>query len=691
MSKPQNPLNLFRTYSYHHILIACDGTDTAEELATVSEITAFDHERAEKKFCPQRVPGGRGKYVVLINGMSDTQFTVLSATWTSVLIPNQGAEESGEGSAYYRTMAVDGELKIQEPLGVNFLNVLNEVTKSLGTDPNGVCFVLKTVFVGHRDNGTSEIIPNVRPLLFMAFDISAIFDVTGAEYIFSLVGIVNGAARLPHQSAIGQDFSFEIPEGSTIGKAFELLQDELNGYYGKYLDQLQVEAECNDLDFDRTDFIEVEYRILVHPDYAKLPVGTASPASQQTKGNDDPIVEVTGKSASIEKLIDIIMRTSQEVIEEDQKPAAERHMFKITSTLKTGPEKYIVEYEVQRYKAVLVGAEELFTFEPPLDANGNPQGIEFDYIFTGKNIDVTSFDIKMQMGMAFLQTLNVSSSIPTNSNEIINHFNRQSLASGTGTRRGPGDQQEGGGCLLDERNNDPEPVKRPIFLGQSVTESTIRNKRFATSAQNYNAILSRHAAYENIEARMTIRGNPQLLEETTQLPSYMDPTIPLDEASAAQKPGRINVPDEERLPEELRNRPLMSEIHRTPGYVKVNVFMPNSSLIDTASDLHSADFAQNFWYQGWYFLYAINHSFEDGDFTQELEMFSLPTEESQHELNKTREDCSGSTTESSQSTTTGTAPTTTTSENVTQTPNTGDGGDALEQTIEQRNARWRLR
>lgn len=682
MSRPQNPLNLFRTYSYHHILVACDGTDTAEELAQVSEITAFDHERAEKKFCPQQVIGGRGKYVVLINGMSDTQFTIKSASWASVLIPNQGVEESGEGSTYFRTMAVDGELKIQEPLGVNFLNVLNEVTKSLGTDPNGVCFLLKTIFVGHRDDGTTEIIPNVRPLLFLAFDISAIFDVTGAEYLFAFVGIVNGAARLPHQSSIGEDFDLYIKENSTIGKALQQLEDELNEYYETYFDQLEAEANCNNVEFDRDEFIPVEYRILVHPDYSNLRVGTASLPTQQTKGNDDPIVEVNGKSSSIERLIDIIMKTSQEVLDEDQKSGDERHMFKITSTLRTGPDKYIVEYEVQRYKAAIVEAEQLFTFEPPVDANGTPQGIEFDYIFTGKNIDVISFDIKMQMGMAFFQTLSVASSIPSNSDEILNHYNRQLFSSGAGTRKGPGDQQEEGGCILDDR--DKEPTRRPLFLGQSVSDSTVRNNRFASSAANYNSILARHAAYENIEARMTIRGNPQLLEETTQLPSYMDPRISLDQASASQHPQEIRVPDDERLSEEERNRNLMSEIHRTPGYVKVNVFMPNSALIDTAEDLHSADFAQNFWYQGWYFLYAINHTFDDGEFTQELEMFSLPTEETQHGLNKSRENCGKTAVTANRE-----SNNRTTSQNVTQTKNTGTSGNLGEKTVSEVNARWR--
>lgn len=633
MSRPQNPLNLYRSYSYHHILVACDGTETAEELARTSEITQFDHERAQKKFCPQSNTVGR--YVVLVNGLSDTQFTIKSARWSSVLIPNE--TDTGEGSTHFRTMAVDGELEIHEPLGVNFLNLLNEITKSLGTDPNGVVFLLKTIFVGSKDDGQTEFIANIRPLLFIAYDISALFDVTGAEYTLAFVGVTNGAARLPHVSSVGDGFTFKMDPGQTLLAAFTQLKERLNTYYAEQKRTLSAQAECFGMEsgFFENQFIDVTYDIIIDPIYRgeEYIVGDDVPPNQTDKGDGDAIVK-KGGSISVEGLIDTIMYSSKRVKAEEADENENRHMHKITSTIVTGPDKYEVTYHVQRFQATVIPVEKFFTFEPP-----DGQGIEFDYIFTGRNIDIKTFDIKMQMGMAFLQTLSANPSLPTNATNIISHFNSETKVSGTGNSQGSGDQRPlvEGRCDDDARNQDVRR-KKPLFLGMSIKDSLLRNRRLPGPATSYSTLLARHAAFENIEARMVIHGNPQLLEETTQYTGDLNPTITETQPAVITASGFEQLPDEEQL------RNVWTAVHRLPAYLKVNVFMPNSSLaVKDPDSIFNEDFSQNFWYNGWYFVYGINHVFEDGEFTQEIEMFSLPTDASQGELGKSENKCDGTT------------------------------------------------
>jgi len=621
MSTPKNPLDVFRSYAYHHILIACDGTETAEKLATVSEITAFDHEGAEAKFCPRKVTGGSGQYIVLINGMSDAQFTITDAKWTSVLIPNNKQGE-GDASTTIRTMAVDGEINIQEPLGVNFLNLLNDVTKSLGTDPNGVVFMLKTIFVGHHHAGRTEYITNIRPLLFLAYDITSLFDVTGAEYTLSFVGISNGAAQLPHNSAITNGFHFTVPSGKKmLSEVMAKLGTELTAHYARQKAELIKQAQKIKLDYNIEDeFIDVEYVIILHPEYYDKKAGTAAIKTSTDTGDDDTII--TGDSLSVESVISAIMKSSKSVMDEDQKSAAagERYQFRITSTLETSPDKYKIIYQVQRWKATVVPVENLFTFEPPKNKDGTPGGIEFDYIFSGQNVDVLSFDLKMQMGMAFFQTLAVESSIPSGASQVIKHYNPSSKVAGTGNKNGTGDQSEFGGGCENSAVNSKKRRKKPLFLGMSVDDSSVRNKRFPSTVANYDAILQRHAAFENIEARMIIRGNPQLLEDTTHYASNLDPTGP--SFTPIVRTGQ----------DDARN--IVPNLQSQPGFVKVNVMMPNSSQVGPAGQMYSQDFSRNFWYPGWYFLYSVNHTFSDGEFTQELEMYSLPTDASQHKVSE---------------------------------------------------------
>lgn len=614
MSDPQNPLDRFRSYSYHHILVACDGTDTAEALAQESEITLFDHERAKEKYCPQQILNGAGNYIVLINGTSDAQYTIKSVKWSTSIIPAQGIN----GVNQTTSMATDGELHIEEPLGVNFLNLLNEVTKRLGTDPNGVVFLLKTIFVGERDDGKTETITNIQPLLLFFYDISALFDITGAEYTISFAGIANGAARLQQCSTISDGFAFTIDNRGkkTLRELIEVdLPKQLNAFYQKRKQELiAAAAGVTNISYDE-EFMDVNYTFSLHPDYYNYVVDTC-PASRQNKGTDDPTYTLKGETMSIDDFLDLLMKSSTEVINQEEAGAKERYMHKITSTLHTGPDHYTVEYQIHRYKASVIPVEQMFTFTP-----GEGQGIIFDYIFTGRNVDIQTFDIKMQLGMVFFQTLNVSSSIPADARDVTTHTTPNVPIAGQGTLNGTGDQKEGGACGKKKR-------KKPLFLGESIRDSSTRNNRSPNLTANYNSLIAKHAAVEMLQARMVIRGNPQLMADTTPMPSVFRYMGDLTKAGKNEKPPVINTGTPGA-------RNYFEAIHRLPAYVKVNVMMPTRSLAYNPSSLYSNDYAQNFWYPGWYLLLAINNVFDDGEFTQELEMNSIPVDSSQQNLSKT--------------------------------------------------------
>jgi hypothetical protein len=104
------------------------------------------------------------------------------------------------------------------------------------------------------------------------------------------------------------------------------------------------------------------------------------------------------------------------------------------------------------------------------------------------------------------------------------------------------------------------------------------------------------------------------------------------------------------MPQVLGERRLMSAIHRIPGYVKVNVYMPNDfQNLYQNDNSFSNDYATKFWYPGWYFLHSITHTFSDGEFRQEMQMFSIPVNETQEKM-KGNEDCTkGNTTNSAAS------------------------------------------
>jgi len=615
MSRPMNPLATFRSYAYHHILVACDGTDTAEALAEHSEITLFDHERAGRRYAPQKIPNGDGRYIVVINGTSDAAFYIQSASWSSVVVPR----EAPNGEQQFHTMIADGELTIKEPKGVRFYNLLNRILKDLGTDANGVCFLLKTIFVGIRDDDTTELITNIRPHMFLMYDTSALFDVTGAEYVINFVSITNGAARMPQMSSIVGGVTVNVGKKGVenLRRAIGGLDEDgeyQEGALGQAINQ-HYEAEWEKLQssFKRTNpqvrfdeqFRRVHYKFIIDPAYNEFVCGDNGLPSSTDTGDKDTIASYQGGSTSIENLIADIMRTSKAVVTEHQASAAtgKKFIFKITSTLETSPTKFDVIYYVERYQAAVVKKDDWLTFTPEKVA-GEGRGIEFDYIFTGQNVDVKSFDLKFQMGLVFFQILNAYNNVPAKTSDVTNRCTEQIQTVTGGMLQGTSDQSV--------------TLRQPLFLGATSENVVARGKRLAAGTLSYHALMERQAAIESVQSRLVIHGNPQLLNESTLLPKSILPV-------GSEPPPVVQTADSSILPEDEKPRRIMPELYKTPGYVKVNVKMPTLWQEDTSQNDfdYPQDYAQDFWYRGWFFVVEIKNVFDSGEFSQELDLVAL--------------------------------------------------------------------
>lgn len=630
MSSPPNPLDAYRSYAYHHILIAADSTATAIGLAEAPELELAAYEHPDIKFCPKDSPNG-GKYVVLINGMTDAQFSIKSAKWASVIVPSAGTTSSSQAMSS-TTMAVDGELVVVEPQGLNFMNLLNETTKMLKIDPTTITFVLKTIFIGHRDDGTQRYIMDIKPLVFMMIDITAAIDVAGAEYTMGLVGVANGAGKMPHMTSLATGFEFNIPTGD-IQNAMSVLTRKLNEKYKTERHELKdAMARCGTgIDIDQ-EFSHVEYSVTA-PDYSGYPVGDLEDGKYRT-GDSGTHVAQLGRSSSIENLIGAVMNSSSKVARDAQEDPPNRFIYKIVSDIDTSSDVVKVNYYVHRYQATVIPVEEFLTFEPP-----EGQGIEYDYIFTGNNIDIIDFDLRMQMGLVFYQVMAAQCTSPTTSSQLLKFYNQDTFVGGVGSKDGAGDQQDASE-LCNQRAG--EPKKKPLFLGTSLQNPLFRDTKAIGSSAGFNTMLQRHAALENLEAKMKIRGNPQLLADSTQLPSEIRTDNPTETQTIDPGEGIPGL------------RTIMPSLHTTPGYVKVRVHAPKSwtgSAAKSAEEQASSfdnDFSENIWYDGWYFLLQIDNVFDNGEFTQDLNMISLPVDSGESKLGK----CDGSATSNEASSTT---------------------------------------
>ncbi len=645
MSNPANPLGKFQTYAYHHMLAICDSTETGEALATsTADLSRFHNrhndpdtfnvnERVQNVAEVTRSELGNendGNYIVLLNGTTDAQFIITKASWTSLLAPEQ---KGGAGGSELSSMEFDGELEIIEPLGARFMKVIADATKALNRDPVGLTWVLRTIFVGHLPNGQTETISNIKGVMFMVTDIEAQFDESGARYAVKFIGTVNGVGHMPAVQQIARGCYLPVTKDLSVKKALENYADVLNTAWLAQKESLKHQVSVQnfavssvgpaiDIDFDN-DFVRVNYEIVVDKEFEDFPAGTNEQIAAQNKGDGDAVI-APGEVVAVDAMIKRILDSSEEIQQlvegkheknfenveratliSDTKPR--RFMYKILSGLTSTPNLYTITYFVKLFEVPTSPFRDIF------GGNLNPapgQFIEFDYIFTGKNTDILEFDMTMQMGLAFLQVVSSTNNTP-NQTEYLNQEVDNSTTPTTAVQRA---------------SDEPKRKTRtPLFLGMKLSDPIFRHKKNKSSTINFQTLFGRWAGLENMEAKVKIAGNSQLLSDTSALPSELaaDSTTPprevfqqgegRDAVAARQAEDQVNATQQAIRSEESTVAPSWTT---RPVLMKINIKFPTTNAQDGGA-------FESFWWNGFYYLFSIRHVFEDGLFTQELEMFSI--------------------------------------------------------------------
>ena len=574
MSNPVNPLSNFRSVNAIHVLIMADSMETADAMYDPGFQFERDNTNPEARYDIRSLPNSpERRFVILFDGRRDTDFSIQEISWETVLVPNHGKNRKD----YVSTVETEGNMTIVEPYGVSFLEALVTSTAGLQVDPNSVVFVLKTIFVGHTEEGNVREISDVQPFTLKVIDLKAKMMAAKAEYAIKFMGMTNGTSKLPQISSIGNGLTLKLKEGETLASALQKLQAEIRNQYEIYYRKILEKADAKDALLQYLDrFIKVEYNINVDRAYedTKYKVGTNIPHDQFVE-NGKGIFEIKfSNNASVESCIRSVIATCEQIEKDastDQEGnAPKRYLPKILSAVSPARERkrYAVTYRVSKVEQIVQSSAE--DFEP---APGD--FIEFDYIYTGKNIDVVDMDIKMDMGLSFFYTGLTAKPTATTQAEIES-----------------------------ENLEDAEPFssdfipfekKTPLFLGATIIAPELQNRINPISAATFDNMLERQARLESVAATMTIVGNPRMLNDVSTRPSDIDSDT-LEPIDAVQGTGTQN-------------------FLRTPSVVKVNIKYPKNK-----------DFTnlQDFWYRGYYTILAIRNEFKNGTFLQTLDMISIP-------------------------------------------------------------------
>lgn len=624
-TKYQKPslLQQFASYSYYHILVVCDSTQTAAELSLSTEIQRFKRFSFENffegngkplssKYEARYTPLG-GRYITLIDGSVDADFIIESAEWATIYIPTT---RSIDGETAATTQEVDGKMKITEPMGARFMEVMSKsVLDTFLTDPNGVVFLLKTIFVGHHDDGRTETIPTVRPLFFVSYDITASFSTAGAEYELSFVGVDNGVGKLSSLASLGQQVNLSIGPNDTLKDAMQNLQTNLQTHYDSYKTMIEGEYQKINKEYSLdANYRFVEYIIDLDSAYGEdsYKAGDEEHIRTQNKTDGSTVITAPASGGGIEELIQKVMVSSQKVIDDRKQPEPGVHLdvppakaFKITSRLESTPEKFIIVYKIIQYEMPVsprVAGVDAGSVDPDPS-----QVIQLDYIFTGQNTNIIDFDMKMNMGLAFFQTLITSNNLPDQKSDA----NNQTLNPVPVT--GAADGQ------TISSNNVPRS-NTPLFFGLQVDNQMARNTKRPAEIADFREQINRWAVFENIDAKVKIHGSLELLDQILASAQSQANT----RAGLGIRLSETNKLANREAYTALLNQDQVFIAAQIPNYVKLNISMPDTN------QLHST--YSPFWYPGFFVLFAVDNSFDNGVFTQTLDMFSVPQKDKDKEI-----------------------------------------------------------
>lgn len=614
MSTPQNPLANYRSYSYYHILALCDSTETAEALSKHTGDDVWRHATSGleferyHKYSPKQIKitdsterQVTGQYCILIDGSTDADVAIDTLRFTAA------TAASVTDLDHNTSTAMEGTITFSEPRGISFMHTLVEASRSMNVDAAHCVYVVKTFFVGHAlidGVDQQQMITNIDPLKFIAYDVRGSYTEAGGTYVMEFACVQNGISRLPQYCRSADSFS--INAGTTLESTLKELSDHINMRYEQMYSCVESTLRSQDTANSTSvadRITRVKYNITCDDEYKNASYLVTNQRQQQ---KDEPAcyegAHVTCPAGtSIDDAIHRIMLLCPKVAQQLAGTAdvtGPRYGYKIdssyTSKIVAEPDntqriQYTVNYHVRRFlEPRSVDFVKLLSSQTALDDAQRVELqrnlIEFDYIYTGKNVDILELDIKLNQGLAYLQIASTASS-------TIEYAGEAGRATGV----------VGGTAAIDRSH--PGNTQIPVFFSTDIKSPLFKNIQNASVGMQAAYTLSKHSSFEVTDATMTIYGNPLLLNSVNQV-------------SSAQTRTTTQVDH-------------FADFTRVPAFAKVNIKMPRTNddialLKAQTTQSGNSDYATDFWFRGYYYVYGIQSTFEGGLFTQQLQMLGIP-------------------------------------------------------------------
>ena len=565
MSEPRNPLDKYRSYSYHHILMVSNSTESLRGFTTVNVDGDRSLENITNTGIGQAIPnpgGATGDAFLLIDTRRTSSFSIRDITYQT----SPGSGVPSQSHIYLGQL----EMSVVDPDGIVFINFLKHLMDTkLKCNLFGLTFLLKTMFIGHTFEDTTELITTSTIPLFL-IDIE--FEVSYKEGLYHLKfsPMMQSIGSMIDKFAKVKDVrSVTTTSAATLGSAISSLEDRLNEtyreHYKTYNPSNQVAGENPEPAKKVGKLIQVMITLptvnALNPqssNWADFKMSTAADKNFETvfkaevqrqekdhntkidadyqkqveAAKKDEKVVPTKKSISFSPnfnvfdILNMIFKSCPQVVEmanNKAKTDGGMKMYKTLTSITSNDEIVVLHFDVVEFLVPNINTNEK-TKQPTNDrffktddkGEKTPlNSIVYDYIFTGKNTDIIDFGLKMQH--AQLLILNNQKTGVRTQNAVLNQKNQ--------------DQKP-----TTEEKQDVEFFNENdiIFFPTETVEQKINNANMKPNANQVEQ--SKHQNNKNewlksvsqmhmvsaLDIKMIIRGNPHLMNKYTieQIPEH---------------------------------------------------------------------------------------------------------------------------------------------------------------------------
>jgi zinc D-Ala-D-Ala carboxypeptidase len=575
-----NKLDEFRTYSYYHVVALCS-TQHLSKIAPVFENEVLFKELLNKPTPKDefgyRTPSYVGnvqdeehKFYILTNGIQDVDIMVEQLlTETTVANP-----KIATGTEALQTLT--GQVVFREPLGIKMLSIYRLACLGLNTVAQDVRVIIKTIFIGEtdsRDGRPSQVgyVLDTPAIYGTITQFKVSVNEQGSLYTADLLNIVGGLALDPNltSSASGQ-----------LVRGAGSLKDMLTHLAQQYTDDAANNLKQLDPEVAKGK-VPVQYEIRIHDSIKKIESWTTTGERNARTGTSGGAQPTTiPANVSLEGAIATIFNSCKQYLDQAAKnPALDAFFYRVVASLdSTTTETKAVFTIIPTYfnrQQELV--KKMRKEDDPEDALADVKTVViYDYIFTGHNTDIESFDMQIDEGMGYFSSV-------TNIQTLSNDY------------RGGDSVTKATTPAADVATPDGSDVNGQYgSVGTSTgsTQQTSGNEGLSNAKEAYDVTLDRTWAIgaAKTAAIVRTRGHTGWFKQFA-----INPYQAQDVADALF----IDIPD-----------------------VYLNIMMPSSASGLVPSGSREQKF-EKFWFKGLWKVQTIKNNFVDGVFSTELEMLAI--------------------------------------------------------------------